>query len=189
MPFVIKMKKTFKKQLEIPEGAEIKIELPKIVVTGPLGNVERIFKLQKEIDLKKEGNLVIIECAAITKREKKIMNTVMTHLKNMVNGVTEGFEYKMQVCSIHFPITVNVDKENNLFLIKNFLGETKERTAKLLPDVEVEIKGDIITLKGIALENVSQCAANIEKATRVKGRDRRIYQDGIWITNKAGKDM
>ena len=131
----------------------------------------------------------MIECQVATKKEKKLMNTLAAHLKNMIKGVTENFEYTMQVCSIHFPITVNIDKEKNLIFIKNFVGETKERTAKLLPEVDVSIKGDIITVKGIDIEKVSQCAGNIEKATRIKKKDRRVYQDGIWITSKAGRGV
>lgn len=177
------MKKDIKKVINIPEGVEAKIELPKIIVQGPLGKVERSFKI-KGIAIKNEDKKIIIEKERATKKEKKVINSITSHIKNMIKGVIVGYEYKLQICSIHFPITVNIDKQNKLLIIKNFLGESKDRTVKLLPNVEVNIEGDIISVKAIDKEAAGQQAANIEMATRIRARDRRVFQDGIWIIKK-----
>ena len=187
---LIKMKKKIEKKIEVPDNVEVNIDGSKVKVKGPLGELERSFKLKENIYLKKENNKdVIIGCEKATKKEKKLINTTAAHIKNMIKGVVEGFEYKLQVCFSHFPISVEFDKEKGLLLIKNFLGENKERVAKILPDVDVEIKNDIVIVKGIDKEKVGQSAANIENATRIKAKDRRVYQDGIWIIEKAGKKV
>ena len=82
---------------------------------------------------------------------------------------------------------MNVKADNEKVIIKSFLGETTERVAKILPNVKLEIKGTNITVSSSNIEAAGQTAANLEKATRLTGRDRRIFQDGIFITEKPGR--
>jgi large subunit ribosomal protein L6 len=69
--------------------------------------------------------------------------------------------------------------------IGNFLGERKPRVARILGESQVKLHGDEMVVTGINKEDVGQTAANIEQATRIKGRDPRVFQDGIYITEKA----
>ena len=80
---------------------------------------------------------------------------------------------------------MNISIANNTLIIKNFLGEKIPREAKILPGVEVKIDGDLIKLKGIDIEATGQTASNIEQACRITNKDRRVFMDGIWMTNKA----
>jgi large subunit ribosomal protein L6 len=101
----------------------------------------------------------------------------------MLVGVTKGFRYELKVVYSHFPIKTLVKADK--FIIENFLGEHSARKALILPGTNVEIKADRIILTGIDLEKVAQTAANIELATKIKDRDRRVFQDGIYITKKG----
>jgi large subunit ribosomal protein L6 len=67
------------------------------------------------------------------------------------------------------------------FVVNNYFGERVPRRAQILDgvDVKVENKTDII-VSGIDKEKVGQTAANIERSTTVKNRDRRVFQDGIY---------
>ena len=56
----------------------------------------------------------------------------------------------------------------------------------ILEGVSVEIKGDEVIVKGIDKEKVGQTVANIERATAVKNRDIRVFQDGIYRISKGG---
>jgi len=84
---------------------------------------------------------------------------------------------------------MSVKVDGNQVVIENFLGERYPRRAKILESVNVEIKGQDVIVKGFDKEKVSQTAANIEQATRIKGLDPRVFQDGIYITEKDGKSV
>ncbi len=73
----------------------------------------------------------------------------------------------------------------NTITIDNFLGEKATRTAAIADGVEVKVKGDIVTIEGNNVEHVGQTAANLEKATVVKGRDIRVFQDGVYTISKG----
>tara|TARA_Y100000310_G_C20610646_1_gene777806 strand:- start:731 stop:1273 length:543 start_codon:yes stop_codon:yes gene_type:complete len=180
------MKKEIFQTIEIPEGIEIKIVGNMLRIKGEKGEIERKFAL-KNISLEKKGDSIIIGSKKATKSEKKIINTSFSHIKNMIKGVKEGFEYKLKICSSHFPISIEI--KNKEAIIKNFLGEKISRKSKILDNVEVAINKDIITVFSYNKELAGQTSANFEKATRITGKDRRIFQDGIFITSKAGKEI
>lgn len=177
------MKKDIKKIINIPENIKITIAMPKIIVEGPAGKIEKTFNI-KGIKIEIKDKEIIITREKATKKEKKIINTIVSKIESMIEGVKKPFEYQLQICSTHFPITVNIDKQNNLLIIKNFLGENKDRIVRLFPGVEIGVNGDIITIKSSDKELAGQQAANIEAATKISARDRRIFQDGIWIIKK-----
>ena len=119
------------------------------------------------------------------KKQKALTGTFVAHINNMIKGVTEEFEYKMKTVFSHFPIKTSV--EGNEFVIQNFLGERAPRKAKILDGVTIEAKGDDITIRGIDKEKVGQTTANIERATIVRNRDIRVFQDGVYRTSKGDK--
>jgi len=180
------MKKKLFNEIEIPEGIEVEIDGTKIKIKGKEGELERNFNVTNILIEKKDGKIIIGNVKS-TKKEKRLMNTITKHIKNMLKGVQEKFEYKLKICFNHFPITVEI--KGNEAVIKNFLGEKIPRKIKILQDAEVEIQKDIITIKSNDKEIAGQTAANFEKATRVPMKDRRIFQDGIFITSKAGREI
>lgn len=136
------------------------------------------------IDVKIEGNKVILSSATSDKRVRKVIMAYLAHIRNIFQGLDQKYTYKLEACNVHFPMTLKVDK--NVLLINNFLGEKTPRKAAIMPNVEVQVKGTQITVTGHDKELAGQTAANIEKATKVRNRDRRIFQDGIYIVEKAG---
>jgi len=180
------MKKELFQTIEIPKDIEVNIEEDTLTVKGKEGENKRTFNTNKLI-FEKKDNQIIIGNKKATKKEKKMINTITAHIKNMFKGVQEKFEYKLKVCFSHFPMTVNI--ENNEVTIKNFLGEKIPRKSKIPQGVDAKIDGDIITVNSIDKELAGQAAANFEKATRIRMKDRRVFQDGIFIINKAGKDI
>ena len=139
------------------------------------------------LTIKIKDNVVIIKGKEDTKKTKKFIHTFRAHIGNMLVGAVEGFEYQLKVCSGHFPMSVAVDK--NVLVIKNFLGEKVPRKAPIMEGVNVKIEGDIIKVTGVDKEKVGQTAARIEQSTTISNRDRRIFQDGCYIINKAGKEI
>jgi len=95
----------------------------------------------------------------------------------------------MEIAYVHFPMTVELDEGKNQITIKNFLGEKKPRICKLIKGADVKIDGKVITVESHNKEIAGQTAANLEKATFVKGKDRRKFQDGIYIVEKPGRKI
>lgn len=180
------MKKQLEQQIEIPEGVEAKIEEGMLIVTGPEGEDKRKFE-STGLVFEIKDNKIIIGHKKATKSEKKRINTITAHIKNLLKGVQEKFEYKLKIASSHFPITVKV--EGNEIIIKNFLGEKIDRKTTFPKGAEVKVDKDIITITSINKELAGQAAANLETATKIRGRDRRVFQDGIYITSKGGKEI
>ena len=177
------MKKELIYVAEIPEGVEVTLDGKKLFAKGEKGENERIFHYPG-IEMKIEDKKVILSCSLATKKEKSMMGSFISHIRNMIQGVNEGFIYKLKICSGHFPM--NVETKGKEVFISNFLGEKKDRVAKILDNVTVKVDGNIITVNSCNVESAGQSAANIEKATKIKGRDKRIFQDGVFIIEKAG---
>lgn len=173
-------------EIEIPEGVTVVNNDGDITVKGPLGENKKVVNLYR-IDLKIKGNNVVIGNKTSTKRQKKMINTITAHITNMIKGVTEKFEYKLKICFSHFPFTVAIT--GNKVEIKNFLGEKISRMVNIPEGAEVDIQKEIITVNSTDKEIAGQAAANFEIATKVTGRDTRIFQDGIYITEKCGRAM
>ena len=180
------MKKEIFQNIEIPEGVEVNLDGSELIVKGKEGENKKTFNTNKLV-FEKKDNQIIIGSKKATKKEKKMINTIKAHIENMIKGVQKKFEYKLKVCFSHFPMTVELS--GNDILIKNFLGEKIPRKSKILEGVEIKIDKDIITIISSDKELAGQTAANFEKVTRIRMKDKRIFQDGIFITNKAGREM
>lgn len=186
MHISIKMKIELFKEIEIPSGVEVKIEENEISVKGPEGENKRKFNFRDLIIEKKEGKIVLGSKKA-SKKEKKRINSTSAHITNMIAGVQKKYEYKLKICFVHFPMTVEI--KGHEAIIKNFLGERTARKVKLPKEAEVKLEKDIITVKSTNKEIAGQAAANLEIGTNIINRDRRVFQDGIFMISKCGKDI
>lgn len=135
-------------------------------------------------DIKVEGEKIVFQCEKANKKNIAKIKATVSHIKNLFKGLKEGFVYELEVCNVHFPMNVKVEGSN--LIISNFLGEKVNRTSKILEGVKVEVKGNKIIVTGEDKEKTGQTAANIEKASKVPKKDRRVFQDGIFLTLKAG---
>ncbi len=170
-------------RIEMPENVDANVDGElNVTVKGPLGEVRRKFD-DPRAKVSREDNTIIIRASSQRKKNFAMVNTYKAHLENMFKGVTQGFTYGMQIVYSHFPIRVNV--RGNEVLIQNFLGERAPRKAKIMEGVKVKVEGDRVILKGLEKEKVGQSAANIERATKIKGKDPRVFQDGIYIVGGA----
>jgi len=171
-------------RVKIPDGVQIRREGDLVVVSGHGHTLQRTL-VHPRIAIAIEGGEALVRSEFPSKREKALVGTFAAHIRNMIGGVTQGYRYEMRIVYSHFPMKTSV--KGSEFVIENFLGEKHPRRAKILAGTKVEVSGDQVLLTGVDLEAVSQTAANIEQATRIRGFDPRIFQDGIHITKKAGE--
>lgn len=173
-------------EIGIPEGVNVELSGYKVIVSAGDKSLEREFLMPK-LKRSVEDGKIIITAERATRREKKMAGTLKSRLQTMFKGVTEGHTYKLKICSGHFPMNVSVSGDE--LVIKNFLGESVPRKITIPKDVKINVQGTDIILEGINKERVGQTAGNIEKLTRIKTRDSRTFQDGIYIVEKDGKNI
>jgi len=168
--------------VQIPEKVKVVLYDKAIKVTGEKGELVRDFS-QVPVAIRVEGDKIIISALRSRRKESALVGTVVSHINNMIRGVTKGFTYKLKIVYSHFPMSVKV--QGNYVTIENFIGERNPRKALILGNSSVSVKGDDVIVKGISIEDVSQTAANIEQATVVRKRDTRKFLDGIYIYEKS----
>ena len=170
------------RRVEIPPGVDVTLEGGVLTVSGPKGTLTRGMRFP-QIDVTLEEDEIVITTASDRKRFLSMSGTFEAHAKNMIQGVVDGYEYRMKVVYSHFPIQLK--QQGNRLAITNFLGEKRPRMARIIEGVTLKIGNDELTLTGINKEDVGNTAANIEHATRIVKRDPRVFQDGIYITERA----
>ena len=165
----------------LPDGVSASYDGKTLVIDGPRGQLKRSFS-HPQLGIQPSDGVVVVSGKKLRKRQKALLGTWRAHLANMVNGVAFGFRYQMKVVFAHFPMKISV--KGDYVVIDNFLGEKASRHATVVGDSKVITKGSSVTIEGNDREGVGQTAANLERATIVKGRDIRVFQDGIYLVSK-----
>jgi large subunit ribosomal protein L6 len=166
------------KTVEIPDGVEGMLDGRLVTIKGEKGELTRDFS-HAPIKIQLDGKTVTVQASWPRKKEAALVGTVRSHIQNMIKGVTTGFTYKLKIVFSHFPITVKI--VGKTLAIENFIGERNPRKAKIMGDSKIIIKGDDVIVQGINLEDVSQTAANIQNATKIRNKDPRVFLDGIYV--------
>lgn len=170
-------------RVEIPGGVSVAIEGEILMISSEKTRLERRLG-HPRISVAKEGSDIIVSCDFPRKKDIALVGTFVSHIRNMIMGATKGFQCRMRIVYSHFPMKVSVREEERIFLIENFLGERHPRIAKIVGETEIAVEGDTVRLRGCDKEHVGQSAANIEQATKIRGYDPRVFQDGIYVIEK-----
>ena len=162
----------------------VKIAGRTVTVKGPRGSLTKSFDhAQLQLFFIKKGKVIRAEVWQGNRAALATARSIITHIRNMMIGVTRGFLYKMKLVSNHFPMSLST--ENNCLEIRNFLGEKRVRSLKIPEGVTFERAKDLrdeIQLSGNDIDVVSQFCADIHTSTLVKGKDIRKFLDGIYVS-------
>ncbi len=169
-----------KKTIDIPDGVTVEKQDGSILVKGPKGELK---KSVRGVKLDIGEKTVTVTSITERRKDKAMSGTWGAHINNMITGVTVGWEARLKMVYSHFPVKFNVD--GTRIVIQNFMGERNERVTRIKGDVKVEARKDDIIVTGINKEEVGQTAANIELICKVKGYDRRVFQDGCHLVQKC----
>jgi len=179
------MKKNFNETLTLPAGVSAQFAHSMLKIKGPKGELGRLADVS--LGTKVEGATITFTVKGGTKREKKTLYTYISHIKNIIQGVQQPYVYKLKVTSSHFPITAAVTGKT--FTVKNYLGEKVPRICKIPDGVKVVVAGADITVESIDKELAGRMASDLEQLCRISDKDRRVFQDGIYMTEKAGQKV
>ena len=171
----------FATEVVIPENVKVSFQSHVLTVEGPLGKTYKIFK-KIPVDIQLNENKVMLKAQGTRNSNYAIMNTARSIIRNILEGVVEGYTIKMKIVFSHFPINVKI--EGKKVLIENFQGERAPRTTKIWGETKVVPNGDDVIITGHVLTDVSQTAAEIENKSRVKNKDHRVFLDGIYKFEK-----
>jgi large subunit ribosomal protein L6 len=171
-------------EVALPSGVRVEVSGRTLTVQGPKGRVVRPFPADV-LHLTSQGSTLTLELGLPLHRKssRALLRTWVAHLENIAGGLSRGVEARLKVVAAHFPMKVSV-KGNDL-LIENFLGEKYPRTAHLVEGTTARVDGEFVTIEGFDVEHVGQSAAAIERTTRIRDYDPRVFQDGIYLIERA----
>ena len=161
--------------VEIPKGIKVSESSGHITVEGKLGKVSRTFR-DNYVKIEYDGKSVKVSITKENKYTKGISGTWASEIRKAIIGVQEGYQSTMKIDYTHFPTRVSV--RGNQVVIENFLGERSQRTAEIIGQTKVAVKGDKVTINGVDKKDIGETAANIERATKIRGFDPRVFHSG-----------
>ncbi|MGC9079303.1 MAG: 50S ribosomal protein L6 [Nanopusillaceae archaeon] len=168
-------------KVDVPDNVKVSIEKNVIKVEGPKGKKERMIN-NRNIIIEKKDNQVIFKAYFPSKKVLKDLYTMIAHLKNDIHGVVNGYRYKLKAVYIHYPIKLKLDK--NKLVIENFMGGKNPIVIEIPEGVKASINENEIILEGYDLEKLGNLAGLIENSVRLRDKDLRKFQDGIYIVEK-----
>ncbi len=176
------MSRIGKKPILIPEGVEVKIEDNKVTIKGPKGELQK--EIRPEIKLEIKENKILVTPQKKTKGTKAFWGLTRALVFNIIKGVTEGYEKKLQLEGIGYK--ANLEGED-LVLQVGFSHPVKIEKPE---GVSFLVEKNIITVSGINKELVGQIAAKIRKVRPpepYKGKGIRYV--GEEVRRKTGKKV
>jgi len=177
------MSRIGKKPIKIPPGVEVEIsgeEVKEVKVKGPKGELSR--SLPSELDVEKKEDFLWVRARINTRRAKALWGLMRTLIANMITGVVEGFEKKLEIEGIGYKATlVGEDLELKI-------GFTHPVRIKKPEGIQFSVEKNVITVSGIDKEKVSQIAAKIRSIRPPEPyKGKGIRYQGEVIRRKAGK--
>jgi large subunit ribosomal protein L6 len=166
--------------IQVPDGVQVQVDGGTVTVKGSKGTLQKRFP--SGVRIERTGNAIAVSASGRKRGDKAAAGTVEAHIRNMVEGASNGYSVKMQCVYSHFPMSIEVRAKQ--ITIKNFLGEKQPRVASVVGETKVEPKGQDVTVSGASKEDVGQTVANIITATHIRGRDSRVFQDGVYVVKK-----
>ncbi len=174
------MSRIGKKPISIPSEIEVQIKDQEIKVKGPKG--ELLKKVRPEIKVENKDQEIIVSPQIESKKTNAYWGLTRALIANMIEGVTKGYEKKMQIKGLGYKATMEGDK---LVLLVGFSHPVE---IEPMEGIKMEVKGNIITVSGIDKEKVGLRASQIRKVKPpepYKGKGIRYLDETV--RRKAGK--
>jgi large subunit ribosomal protein L6 len=178
------MSRIGKTPIDVPQGVVVDIKGNRVVVTGPKGELSRSFNPDMKIKL--DDNILTVSRPSDGRQHRSLHGLTRTLLANMVNGVSQGFEKKLEIVGVGY----KAEKSGDKIVLRVGYSHLVEMTPP--SGVFIDIEGtNKIKVSGIDKEAVGQMAAEI-RAVRppdaYKGKGVRYTGEVVRLKpGKAGK--
>jgi len=174
------MSRIGKKPILIPQDVEVKIEGQKVIIKGPKGELSR--EIRPEIKIETREGKIFVSSQIETKKTAAFWGLTRALLANMIGGVTEGYEKKLQIEGLGYRAILEND---DLSLYVGFFHPVK---IKAPPGIKFLVEKNIITISGIDKELVGQTSAVIRKVRPPEPyKGKGIKYVGEQLRKKLGK--
>jgi large subunit ribosomal protein L6 len=175
------MSRIGKAPIEIPSGVSIQLEPGRVAVSGPLGSLQQVVPQRMQI----EQNEGILTVSRPTERapDRELHGLTRTLIANMVEGVTKGFEKRLEIQGVGYRAALKGDD------IELQVGYSHPVTIKPRTGVTFEVPAPTqIVVKGTDKQQVGQTAAEIRKVRPPEPyKGKGIRYEGEFVRRKVGK--
>jgi large subunit ribosomal protein L6 len=170
------------KPIELPTGVTLTVEKNLVKVKGPKGELE--YALRPEVKLKVEGNLVTVEQIIESRNTSAFMGLTRALINNMVNGVTTGYEKKLELVGVGYRA-----KQDSPTKMTMTLGFSHPVVIDAPKGITLEVTDNVnILIKGIDKQLVGLVASKIRKLRKPEPyKGKGIKYEGEVVRRKQGK--
>lgn len=175
------MSRIGKQPIALPSGVTVEVKDAKVVVKGPKGELQQALHPYVAVTVEENEAVVSVKNPDI-KKERAMWGTFTSLIQNMVQGVTEGFERKLEIKGVGYGWQVSGKK------VTVKAGYSHPVEYSLPEGIEASVEGNMLTIAGIDKQRVGEVAANIRKIRKPEPyKGTGIKYDDEQIIRKAGK--
>jgi large subunit ribosomal protein L6 len=175
------MSRIGKRPIEVPSGVNVTIEPGRVSVSGPLGSLQQV--VPQRMNIAHQDDTVVVTRPTERGEDRALHGLTRTLVANMVEGVTKGFEKKLEIQGVGYRAAL---KGNDLELS---VGYSHTVTIKPRTGISFEVPVPTqIVVKGTDKQQVGQTAAEIRKVRPPEPyKGKGIRYEGEYVRRKVGK--
>ena len=177
------MSRIGKKTIEVPQGVKVEISEKEMKISGPKGELVQAIHPEIKVELK-DSKILVAPKTELSKKGRGLWGLYRVLVSNMIEGVSKGFEKKLEIEGVGFKAAVEGD---NLVLSLGFTNPVK---IQKIPGINFAVDKNVIIVSGPDKERVGHIAALIRKQKRAEPyKGKGIKYQGEAIRRKEGKKV
>jgi large subunit ribosomal protein L6 len=175
------MSRIGKQPIDIPDGVKVSVEGSRVEVDGPRGSLEQ--SLHPDMRILVEDGIVRVERPSDERMHRSLHGLTRTLVANMVEGVTKGFEKRLEIIGVGYRAVMKGDD------LELALGYSHAVSYRAPDGIEFEVPTPTrIVVRGSDKQQVGEVAAEIRKLRKPEPyKGKGIRYEGEYVRKKAGK--